>query len=376
MSIDGEPKRGLSESARIKRRVAIAGGISALLTLYTLPHVIFPTLDQGGRPEKLGTTFSIKQCDDLGLDERERGEALKEIVQLQPDVLRLCAYWNRIQPSSDKFDPSYLDRELEVVGRYPIEVAVALGAAKSPRWPEFFLPNWIKEKYGVSLNRTDAPIDQGTDLDRYSTEYLSRLVEHLKIYPQINMLQVENEQFNRVSVAADRTLSSRFVESEVSAVKEVKRADQRILATASTLWWPMSAGEDEAVVEKSLKFEPDALGLNVYTKVGVQGLSLQPTVILWRKLRRLASQIINSRTDPWITEAQAEPWEHGKLVALDQRSFPSASPESTRELVSTLANLGYGVVLLWGGEYWYAHNKKYGGREWLNPMGKLFAATA
>lgn len=376
MLIEGKAEESLPTPGRMGRRLFIIGGSSALLVLSTVPYIDFPTPHDVRRPEKLGTTFSIQQCDYLKLDKAERDKALITINELGPDVLRLCAYWDRIQPSSDKFDPSYLDRELAIVGRYPVEVTVALGAVKSPRYPEFFFPSWITEKYGELLKRKDVPIDQNTDLIKYSSEYLERLVEHLRIYPQVKILQVENEQYNQVQVADGLTLSPDFTKTEVLLVRKTKRADQGILATASTLWWPLSTEEDEAVVEKSLLSQPDALGLNVYTKVGVNGLYLEPAITQRRKLRRLANQIIDSQTDPWIAEAQAEPWEHGKLVAMDQKYYPSANPETTKELVSTLANIGYRVVLLWGSEYWHAHHKKYGGREWLTPMQELFAKTA
>ena len=68
------------------------------------------------RPKILGTTFSQVQCEYLVLDYQK---TFQEVCNMGFDVVRLCSYWNRIQPDQKgKYDWGEFDWLLNEAQKY------------------------------------------------------------------------------------------------------------------------------------------------------------------------------------------------------------------------------------------------------------------
>jgi Beta-galactosidase len=311
------------------------------------------------RPPYLGSTFSPLQCYYLGLDYKAAFDA---ICRLGLDRIRLGAYWHEIEGQEHQYDFSTLDWLLERCHNHNIEVVLALGL-KVPRYPEFHFPQWVRDRYDTGAGTT--PIDQRSPaLAARSATFLSRVVEHVRSAPALKYWQVENEPFTQLEITGGRWLSPAFVQTAVETVRGQARSDQKILLTGAIHLPDPHPHEDGTAFQTSLNLA-DAVGFNVYTKVpaGTVGSYLEPAPGFWQQLGLWQQQLVAQGREAWIAEAQAEPWEAGHLVAVDQPTYPSASPLQMQRLVGTLTDLGYETVLLWGCEYWFWH-KTQGRQQW------------
>lgn len=287
----------------------------------------------------------------MGVDYRQ---VFQDICTLGLDRIRLCAYWHDIQPRSNEFNFSQLDWLLDRCHQNNIEVVLAVGM-KVPRWPEFHFPQWLSDRYETSAGK--APLDKRSPaVADLALNLVDRVVSHCRYAPALRYWQVENEPFTQLEITGGRYLSPEFVSQEVALVRSRLWETQKILLTNAIHLPSPNLDEDEPAFRSSL-MNADAVGFNVYTKVpaGNSGAYLEPTVDFWNQLQQWQLQLSSSDREAWIAEAQAEPWEPQKLVALDRANYPSATPQRLRSLVQTLASLNYNTVLLWGCEYWWWH---------------------
>ncbi len=293
-----------------------------------------------------GFTFSQLQCQYLGLDYQE---TFKAVCELNPKVIRLCAYWNEIEPQEGEWHFEILEWLLKKCDQINIDVVLALGM-KSPRWPEFHFPKWIEQRCNVQ--KTEQTLDSDETLKDHTLHYIQKVVEQTKHYSSIKYFQIENEALGKVGIAGDRCLSTDFLEEEINLVRKLKRDDQKIVLTCAIDLWPPLSSADSDLFLKSVELG-DAVGVNVYTKVPTESSYLTPTLFYWRKLKKWSKHLEKLNKESWISELQAEPWEHGGAVHLEKMDYPSATPEQTKKTFEKLKDMGYQTILLWGVEYWY-----------------------
>ena len=105
-------------------------------------------VEPGGRA-LLGISFRPRQAEAFGLDPRD---SLKAMLGYPFEVMRLSAYWNRIEPEPGGFDTSELDWQLDAAERAGKQVIVCLGAFKTFGYPEYFVPD----------HRLAPPLPEGT----------------------------------------------------------------------------------------------------------------------------------------------------------------------------------------------------------------------
>lgn len=320
------------------------------------------------RPNLLGTTFSQLQCSYMNLDYRE---VFRQVCSLGFNRIRLCSYWNEIEPVEQQFDFSTLDWLLDESHRHGIEVVLAVGM-KVPRWPEFHFPDWLKARYNTAGSST--PIDANPEIAQRALHFLERVINHTRQASHLKYWQIENEPFTRLEITAGRFLSYEFVRQEVQLARSLAVAGQKVLLT-NAITLPMAQlDEDHRAFQESIRLA-DAVGINVYTKVpaGNTSFYLQPLPPYWQTLKQWQAELVAQDRESWVAEAQAEPWEPNQLVAMGQAEYPSASPTQATELVNSLATIGYNTVMLWGCEYWYWHKKNHRHR-WWQAMEQLIRA--
>ena len=310
---------------------------------------------------KLGTTFSQLQCHYLGMDYKK---TFKEIIPLNLNYIRLCAYWNEIEKIKGKFNFIVLDWLIKQCEKHSIKIVLAVGM-KTPRWPEFHFPKWIEEI--CNTTRTDKSLDNDEKLAEQALIFVKKVIKRYKNRP-ICYWQIENEALNKVGVANRRYLSKEFIEKEIKLLKK-HVPKSKILLTNSINMFPLDKS-DEKIFKDSIALA-DAIGINVYTKVPINSRHyIKPLPFFWKKLARWHKELTESKKQAWAVEVQAEPWEHNKLVAIDKLEYPSTSPKAMLKLVNRLAKLNYNPILLWGCEYWVWH-KQQGSLIWIEAISKL-----
>jgi len=283
------------------------------------------------------------------------------------EPIRLCSYWSEIEPSENGSNFEALEWLLNEAEKRAVKIVLTIGM-KAPRWPEFHFPGWIEERYDTL--RKDQPLDTIPALADETLRFVRSVMERVRDVTSIRYWQVENEPLNRPTVAGGRFVSPSFLRREVALARELSLPGQRVLLTNAISLLPVDLGQDDRALTQSLALA-DAVGINVYTKVPLgAGFYLRSLPVYWRKLAGWRQRIENARIEPWIAEAQAEPWEHNRLVATEQTVYPSSSPKAATDLVVALAQIGYDTALLWGCEYWYWH-RKYGRDEWWKAIERL-----
>jgi len=97
----------------------------------------------------------------------------------------------------------------------------------------------------------------------------------------------------------------------------------------------------------------DVLGLDVYTRIGIEILGLEivrRAAPDWaQSAQRWLQRAVAGGQEAWIIECQAEPWEPTKETYAEPRTL---GPEEITAIYGHLAAAGFTTILLWGCEYW------------------------
>ncbi|MBV9323745.1 MAG: hypothetical protein JO352_08175 [Chloroflexi bacterium] len=311
---------------------------------------------------RLGLSFRLPQADALGLD---AAAALERLLAYPFPLLRLGAYWNRLEPARGRLVPDELDRHLDAAERAGKQVFLAVGAVKTFGYPEFFVPAHhlrrpIRE--GVLVHA-----DDHAWLLEPAIEHLTRLVARYRQRACIVGWQVEHESVDPLGLEHSWRLAADFVQSEIAAVKRAD-PDRPILLNgflpmsipvAAQQWWRTRDQGD------SLAFaldHADIVGLDVYPRHGL--VSLGPLTVYLdggqrpfeRRLRaRLLARARARGRKVMVSEGQAEPWET-VVKPPDPRAgvMYSCSPEQMLHTYNTCLRWtpDLDAYLFWGAEYW------------------------
>ncbi len=321
-------------------------------------------------PTFVGTTYSHRQSGYFDLDAKQ---TYLEILKLDFYVIRLGAYWDEIEREKDHFDFSTLDWQIAEAKKRNVPIVLTVGM-KAPRWPEFFIPEWL---------RPAAPVGGDVSKDPYLRERTLKFVEQVVLRyrnePTVRYWQVENEALDR-SGARYWWIGKDFLKTEVDLVRRLDGGKRPIILTAATfpnafLFFLARFRFDVNPIYDNLEM-CDILGINIYPVVGQMfwGKKLYfwstrgERAEYFTKLLRLAKK---RGKDAWIMELQAEPWEPGMLVHKTKERVPSGWPEPVRESFREFRQLGYNAIFLWGAEYWYYRNFVHGDSNWWEMVGDL-----
>lgn len=350
---------------RVSRRRMLAETAAAVAgagIMLNLPMIRIPFFQQTPkRPEVLGFTFSQLQCSP-GYLNMDYQQTFKELCDLGPDVVRLGTYWNEIESDVGFQKTDWL---MDEAARRNIMVVLTVGA-KAPRYPELHLPPDVTHQSGIKQHEGR---NIGSDPQTYQRvmEHTEKVIDKYKDYPNLKYWQVENEPLDQLDFADNHSIDEKLLADEFKLVSAKKRDDQEILLSNA---FNIPSAPQSLI--KSLELKPDGTGFNIYPKVPRKGGGYhQMTWGNYRLLSKNSSLIKALDVEPWIFEAQAEPWESGKHVHFGEASYPSVSPEQTIQLVSDLTKRGFNKQLLWGGEFW-VKQQQLGFPEWMDTMRKLF----
>ncbi len=321
---------------------------------------------------RIGVTFSQHEAEYRALPWQQ---AYENVLEASPALVRLAAYWNEIEPIPGTYDFTTLDWLLDQARLRHQPVVLSVGM-KAPRWPEFYLPSWLRSHLSVP-DGGDISSDPRVRVE--TLEFVRRVVQHVRDDSAIAAWQVENEALDpsgprRWSIGAD------FLAEEVGLVRELDPSGRPVIVNAFVDTQPQSqlpAARNELLARARTALElADVLGLDVYPgrTINVLGhdVSVRWPSWLWSgalsDLRTLAAE---QGKDAWIVEGQAEPWKvAGKAPP---PAWPGAvvDPASVARTVSRFQSLGYTTVLLWGSEHW--EDARLNRQDnWWNAMAPMF----
>lgn len=269
----------------------------------------------------LGTTYSHRHIKKLGLD---HSHAFHNLLDLKFDLIRLCCYWDEIQPDRTTYNFDFFHNILEQCEKNRQKVLFAFGM-KTPRWPEFYIPSWTA---------TSEP----HLCENYLIPYVEKIAATFKRYSSILAWQVENEPLDP-SGPQWKTVPLDWLRKASAIVK--KYDDRSVVVTA----W----GNELSSRKLFPKLESigDIVGLDLYYQ--------QPYGhILGKTMFRgpvdsnpYINTLIRQSTKPvWITELQAEPWGQTNPTSESNKKFLYYNYEKALELKVD-------AILFWGYEYWY-----------------------
>ncbi len=346
---------------RYLRRRIIKSGLTAVIgsCLFTeTTHGLY-TGDEMIRPKILGLNFSPVQCDYLGLG--NVFDAYRNILDLNPDALRLATYPTRPVEETHRLLQEAKDRNIKVI--------LAVGGIKYPRWPEFFSDQELQ----TYLNTT-APSVIGEDKLVYEkvTSQLQQNLEEFNIYPNITHLQAGNESANQVEVAGKVTESPQLLKKELEIIAVQKKPGQKTLTTfAFPLGqMPFMPDNPKRILTEHMELV-DSVGIHFYSKVPHRFLGyLTAGETDYKRAEDWRVTAEHEAKEVWATEVQAEPFESNNAVHIKNRTYPSSNPERMISLVGELTQRGYNRQLLWGSEHWIWHANQ-GHNEWIDAWREL-----
>ena len=163
---------------------------------------------------EIGVTFSHKHIKDLDLD---LDKSLIGLNELGIKWVRLCCYWNEVESTEGRFNFESIQKLINFCEINKINIVFSVGM-KSPRYPEYYIPSWVRKKNKLRHGETISI--SNTYLLNKTTSFVRRAVNKFKKYKSIKIWQVENEPLDP---SGDSWLSigKDFLNEEVKLVKRL-----------------------------------------------------------------------------------------------------------------------------------------------------------
>jgi hypothetical protein len=289
---------------------------------------------------KFGATFSTKQAEHLNLDAEDA--LVKILHQLDLDVIRLCGYWDLIEPQQGIYRYKWLDRLINICEQSCTKVVLAIGR-KVPRWPEFHEPDWFHQLGPENQNQVHKKIIRNL-INKY---------QHKEI---VEAFQIENEPFFNFG---DK--KSDYDQDQIKRMirKFTEKTEKAIITTSPIHKFSL-------ITER---FATKKIGLNYYATTYNQPMSryLSFSWPYWFYLfRNKLLGWIDSDLELFIAELQAEPWGPDSSVIYDETEWKkSITPEKIKENFNKMERAGYKEIWFWGVEWWLYQQKYHQNSDFL-----------
>ena len=309
----------------------------------------------------LGISIRTPQLDAFGLDAQR---TVADLLAYPFEVVRLGAYWRRIEPSPGVFNPTELDRQVEAAVNANKRIILGVGALKVFGYPEFFAPAHVVESLPEGKR-----ISAGAyaELLGRAIAFIRGIVNRYASVSHIMAWQVEHESVDPLGFEHSWRLDADFVEAEINAVREVDAARPILLngflpvsiPGGASQWWQTRDQGDSLDVAGRLA---DIVGVDFYPRVGLFTLGaytlyLDGSRSPWQ-LRRFDA-LLRSHKRLMVSESQAEPWETVVVPSTDGQHAPwSCTPAMLIDNYNRCIRLArrhavtLDAYLFWGAEYW------------------------
>ena len=333
---------------------------------------------------RLGISFRSPQVDALGLDGRA---SLLKLLSYPFELIRLGAYWSRIEPEPGVFQMDELDWQVEAAEQAGKQIILCVGPLKTFGYPEFFVP----------AHRLRHPLREGAlvepgphaSLLEAGMAFVARVVERYKERQAIVAWQVEHEAVDPLGMEHSWRLAAGFVKKEVDTVREFDPTRPILmngflptsLPVRLQQWWRTRDQGDSLSVAQQLA---DVTGIDFYPRHALISIA-GSTVYLdgsrspWQQRRRkqiFASARVGVRR-LMISEGQAEPWEtvttppnpsSGGMYSC----LPEHVIDNYNQCISWAREAAYPLdaYLFWGAEYWIARQQS-GDPSYIGAFGRI-----
>ncbi|MDQ2713777.1 MAG: beta-galactosidase [Chloroflexota bacterium] len=317
------------------------------------------------RSTLIGMSFRTPHVAALGLDAQA---TLQTLLSYPFQVIRLGAYWNRMEPEPGTFYPAELDRQIDAAERAGKQIILCLGPLKTFSYPEFFVPaHHLKRPLAEHTRIKPAAYPA---LLTAATAFITRVVERYKHRQGIVAWQLEHEAVDPLGIEHSWRLDATFVEKEIEALRNADASRPLMmngflptsLPVRLSQWWRTRDQGDSLAVAQRMA---DIVGIDYYPRhalmaAGSRTLYLDGSRRPWQQGRR-------KRLFAWtrvhgqklmIAEGQAEPWE---IVTTP----PNPSGQGMYSCLPEQVIINYNTCmrwsqqeaplyayLFWGAEYW------------------------
>lgn len=317
----------------------------------------------------LGTTLSIQeiQSKDLSLD-----YCIKLLLEMGFKLIRIPAYWSRIESKKDIYDFKELDRIIKKLSDNNINIVLTIGV-KSLRRPEFHIPDWLEWKNKGKY------LPNSKYFEQKAFKYFQIVFERYKIYNSIKWWQVENEPFDNIPSLGSYKISESFLEKEIKYIRDNDHNNRKIITTTT---FPID------ILSRTIELFPSILKYRkqIYETGDIIGIDIYPLITYhfpFYKIRKLTTRfdwdnllkfVKNQEKEIWITELQAEPWNSKILINKDIKTS-NFELSNLISIYRKVRNLGFRNILFWGSEFWIQQHK-YGHKEWINTIKNILKEWA
>ena len=364
-------------SQKTLRTIALGVGAASILTVplaseVRLKQATQPLTDawqhlpiEPRRSTLLGISFRSPHVAVLGLDART---TLQTLLTYPFQLIRLGAYWNRIEPEPGMFLTDELDWQIDAAEQAGKQIMLCVGPLKTFSYPEFFVP----------AHHLKHPFPEHTLIKPYAypslltaaTEFITRLAERYKQRKSIVAWQLEHEAVDPLGVEHTWRLDVSFVEKEMEALRKADPTRPIMLngflptslpVRLSQWWRTRDQGDSLAVAQRMA----DMVGIDYYPRhalmtIGAKTLYMDGSKSPWQQRRR--KQVFAwTRTHGQkllIAEGQAEPWESMTIPPNPyKQGMYSCLPEHVITNYNTCMRWSQQeadlyAYLFWGAEYW------------------------
>ena len=309
----------------------------------------------------LGISFRPRQVEAFGL---EGPATLNALLAYPFELLRLGAYWDRIEPRALEFDTQELDWQLAAAERAGKMVILSIGPIKNFGYPEYYVP---KHQLARPLREGALVRPEGQpDLLTAARRFISRVVTKYRTRDSVVAWQLEHEAVDPLGFEHSWRLGRDFVASELATLRDCDPSRpvmmNGFLPTSALVklsqWWRTRDQGDSLAVAAHLA---DIVGLDYYPRnallslgsrtVYAEGSGAKPPQALFAALRE--------RGRRWmVAEGQAEPWETTTLPPNPGgESMFTCGPHHLIENYNAAISWSNRdtppyAYLFWGAEYW------------------------
>jgi hypothetical protein len=321
----------------------------------------------------LGISFRPLQATAFGLDTHA---TLQALLAYPFQLIRLGAYWNRIEPEPGAFNTDELDWQIDAAEQAGKQIILCVGALKTFGYPEFFVPaHHLRRPFP---EHTLIKPSAYTSLLEAAIAFITWLVKRYKNRTSIVAWQLEHEAVDPLGVEHSWRLDAAFVEQEAAALKKADPTrpvmmngylPTTLLVRLSQGWQTRDQGDSLAVAQRLA----DWVGIDYYPRsallpIGSKTLYLDgsQSAVQQQRLKQLLAWAAAHEKKLLISEGQAEPWEAVTTPPnpINQGMF-SCLPEHVISNYNTCLAAQVGqptslyAYLFWGAEYWML--RKQGG---------------
>jgi len=330
----------------------------------------------------LGISFRPNNARAFGLDIRS---TLSTLLEYPIQMVRLGAYWSKIEPKKGVFDASELDWQIDAAERAGAKIILCIGALKTFGFPEYFIPQHYMPK-PFANGTLITPTTQPGLLDA-AKSFVSKIVDRYKHRQSIVAWQLENEPVDPLTFARYWRISTDFVKQEIDTLRASDPIKPiminggfipSISVKIGEMWMTRDQGNSLALAKEI----SDIIGVDYYPRIAITSIAskniyLDTTRVPWGRGDRdsLAQWARSHGKKFMVTEGQAEPWELTTVPPSPQHYAPySCTPQDLIENYNSWASWAcchpLYAYLFWGAEYWILR-WNHGDQQYLRAFARI-----